>query len=51
MERLKAEQCVYEKTIQKQEKVLEQDTTVILRDLKLKQDTGVVESGKTKRHI
>jgi hypothetical protein len=39
-------QCVLEKVILKQEKVLEQDIIAIIQDQKLKQDIGHVGNGK-----
>ena len=41
-------QCLFERIIQMQEKHLELDTIVIHQDQDTKQDTGLVENGKTK---
>jgi len=38
--------CGLEKATQKQEEILEKDTIVIIQDQKLKQDTGLAESGR-----
>ena len=38
--------CGLEKVTQKQEKISEKDTIVTIQDQKLKQDTGLAESGR-----
>jgi hypothetical protein len=45
---LNVKQCVLEKVIQKQERVLEQDITVTIQDQRQKHVTGHVGNGKIK---